>query len=100
MLGWVAAIVPWSANLALGAAALLRASGNHRAACACALLAVALASTTQWFVAEFTPGAGFAVWISSMLALAFASTRSIAEQRELRTPLATARALTPSRAAP
>jgi hypothetical protein len=92
LLGWVV-IVPWSANLMLGIAALLRSGGRHRGARVGALLAVALASTTHFFVPEFTVGVGFVAWISSMVALAFASTRSLAEQCELRRPLAAARAV-------
>ncbi|HEY1815025.1 MAG TPA: hypothetical protein VGG74_21910 [Kofleriaceae bacterium] len=89
LFGWFD-FLPWSANLALLAAGVLRERGNHRWALACSLLAIALAMTTLREVAHanIDLGVGFFAWIGSMLALAIASSVSIVD----REPIARARA--------
>jgi len=83
LLGWLD-FVPWSANLALLTAAILRAHGKPRAALAGSLLAIALGLTTLRHVVhgDLDLGVGFYFWIGSMLAVAIGSSVSIVD-REL-----------------
>jgi hypothetical protein len=89
LLGWLD-FMPWSANLALLTAIILRSRGKHRWALGTSLLAIALGLTTLRHVAcgDVDLGVGFFAWVGSMLALAIASSLSIVEYE----PIARAKA--------
>ncbi len=89
LLGWLQP-VPWLANVVLVIATFQRGRRRHRAARMLSLIAIALASTTLLYSELGGIDVGFIAWIGSMIALAIASTQSLATERER---IATATAL-------